>query len=433
MRRFTEALIDRLMIVLVALFVVFGAIVVWRLNIIAERVLRAGAIQDARLLAVTITEFRSLYTSEVVARLRERGTPVVHDYPDHEGAIPLPATLSIELGKRIGGAQFGAEVRLYSDYPFPWRKDGGVRDEFEKEALETLRQRPDGPFFRFENYGGRPSLRYAVADTMRSACVKCHNAHPSSPKRDWNVGDVRGVLEIVAPLDNATALATRSIYQDSALILVGGAFSALAFGLTMGRLRKNARTLRTRNEDLRKLAVELRASNEVLERQSTTDALTGLLNRRSLDTNLALEWRRATREGRNVAVLMIDVDDFKAFNDRYGHAAGDECLKAVARVLSARSRRTGDWAARYGGEEFAIVLPHTSLAHALDIAESIRVDVARLQIAHEASEVASTVTVSIGAAEMSASSNVEPTALVEAADRALYEAKRAGRNRVVGA
>lgn len=96
------------------------------------------------------------------------------------------------LGRRIGEGNLDAQTRLYSDYPFPWRRDeGGPRDNFEQEALKELRRNPDKPFTRIEEFQGRNTLRYATADLMRPSCVQCHNTHPQSPKRDWKTGNVR--------------------------------------------------------------------------------------------------------------------------------------------------------------------------------------------------------------------------------------------------
>jgi hypothetical protein len=140
----------------------------------------------------------------VVARVRELGIEATHDYLSKPGAIPLPATMSVALGKRISDRASGMQVRLYSDYPFPWRRDdGGPRDDFEREALNRLRQNPDEPFYRFQDYRGRSSLRYATASRMRATCIACHNTLKDSPRTDWKEGDVRGVFEVIFPVDKA--------------------------------------------------------------------------------------------------------------------------------------------------------------------------------------------------------------------------------------
>lgn len=171
--------------------------------------------------------------------------------------------------------------------------------------------------------------------------------------------------------------------------------------------------------------------NLELERLAQQDGLTHLANRRHFDNVLEREWERLRREGRSMAVLFIDVDFFKPYNDTYGHAAGDECLAAIGEVLACAARRPGDLAARYGGEEFVLVLPGTDAAGACEVAERIQQDVRALALRHEGSSVASHVTVSIGvAAQVPGAGEVAQTVL-DAADKAVYAAKRRGRNRVV--
>src|SRR5262249_30957263 len=164
------------------------------------------ALQDASFYAQALADFRTLYTSEVVETVRPRGIEVTHDYMSHAGAIPLPVTLTMLLGERISAHEAGAQVRLSSRYPFPaGRGEGGLRDAFAHAAGDALQRTPAASFHRVEEVQGRPALRYATADLMRPGCVNCHNAHPASPKTDWQTGDVRAVLEIIFPLDTAVA------------------------------------------------------------------------------------------------------------------------------------------------------------------------------------------------------------------------------------
>ncbi len=160
------------------------------------------------------------------------------------------------------------------------------------------------------------------------------------------------------------------------------------------------------------------------------DGLTGMPNRRHFDEQLDVEWRRAARAGSPLSVLMLDVDHFKRFNDRYGHQAGDECLKAVAGALAARIQRAGDILARYGGEEFVVVLPNTPPERAAIVAQGLCERVAALGIPHEDSSTADIVSVSIGVAGTLDARAGTPQNLVALADEALYAAKTAGRNRV---
>jgi diguanylate cyclase (GGDEF)-like protein len=220
--------------------------------------------------------------------------------------------------------------------------------------------------------------------------------------------------------------------------------AAASFILLMLLTRNSALYTRlvAAHERERGLAVEL-------QRLSVTDGLTGVANRRAFEQALDSEWRRTLRYKTPLALLMIDVDYFKRFNDAYGHVNGDECLRRVAKVIASNARRAGDVAARYGGEEFAILLPHTETGEARMLAERICEQVLQLAISHEASAVAAHVTVSIGVAGATAAMSFEPdeggggandnrppiapppaVTLVSSADRALYAAKAAGRNRV---
>jgi diguanylate cyclase (GGDEF)-like protein/PAS domain S-box-containing protein len=163
------------------------------------------------------------------------------------------------------------------------------------------------------------------------------------------------------------------------------------------------------------------------------DGLTGIANRRRLDAELEREWRRGSRSRVPLSLVLIDVDAFKSFNDLYGHPAGDDCLRQVAAALADVSRRAADLVARYGGEEFAMVLPDLDAAGARQLAEAARARVEALAIAHAGSAAAPVVTVSAGTATRYPGRGGSPAALVAAADRALYLAKRQGRNRVQAA
>lgn len=171
--------------------------------------------------------------------------------------------------------------------------------------------------------------------------------------------------------------------------------------------------------------------NHQLAVLSVTDALTRLANRRRFDAVWLDEWQRALRQATPLAVIMLDVDHFKAYNDHYGHQQGDECLRRVGEVLLTTVRRAGELVARYGGEEFVVVLPGTSVIHAMAVAESIRANIQAAGIAHAHSGVAAVVTVSLGVAVGIPTQGDARDALVHAADAALYRAKDQGRNRVV--
>jgi diguanylate cyclase (GGDEF)-like protein/PAS domain S-box-containing protein len=170
-----------------------------------------------------------------------------------------------------------------------------------------------------------------------------------------------------------------------------------------------------------------------LETLAIEDSLTGLANRRRFDERLKEEWARAYRDRSSLALLMIDVDHFKAYNDEYGHPAGDACLRLVAKIIAAETQRAGDLAARYGGEEFAMLLPNTDAVGCAQVGERIRKAIHDAGLVHDSNQAAGCVTASVGGATCRPA--LERTAgvssLVEAADRALYAAKDAGRNRLM--
>lgn len=174
---------------------------------------------------------------------------------------------------------------------------------------------------------------------------------------------------------------------------------------------------------------ELRLAHYDLERIAKTDSLTGLPNRRCFDAALAQEWSRGCRTGNSVALILIDIDWFKLYNDHYGHVLGDECLRQVAQLIGKHIKRPADLAARYGGEEFVILLPETELAGAIEVAEEVRSAIEAAKIEHRGNT-AGIVTVSAGVASNHQDGVILPTDLLEKADSLLYRAKKLGRNRV---
>jgi two-component system, chemotaxis family, response regulator WspR len=181
---------------------------------------------------------------------------------------------------------------------------------------------------------------------------------------------------------------------------------------------------------LEKSQRELAEANQILQRLSSLDGLTGISNRRRFDEVLKAEWQRAIRHSTSLSLIMLDIDFFKLYNDRYGHQGGDECLKSVARILEGSARRDSDLVARYGGEEFAVILPETGTMGAMEVAETMRANIERQNIPHESSRVSDHVTVSMGVATWVPERDSEPDELISRADQALYKAKENGRNQV---
>lgn len=175
-------------------------------------------------------------------------------------------------------------------------------------------------------------------------------------------------------------------------------------------------------------STDYKKAQSALEELSITDELTGLHNRRFFNENLHIEWSRGIRSQEPLSFILLDIDFFKQYNDTYGHTAGDDCLRSVARVLQHSLLRSSDMATRYGGEEFGLLLPNTTLEGAFEVAERIRSAIERLNIPHDTNQAAAHVTLSDGIACLKPSSEVNPSELVALADEALYKAKSQGRN-----
>ena len=207
--------------------------------------------------------------------------------------------------------------------------------------------------------------------------------------------------------------------EDETRALTGGAVDFISKPINGTVVRARVRTHLT-----------LKRQNDLLRRMTVTDGLTGVANRRCFDETMDTEWRRCERAGLSIALILADIDHFKAFNDHYGHQAGDTCLKAVAGVLGGCVRHPPDLVARYGGEEFVCVLPHETLDGAITVAQRMLDRVRVMDIPHTRSTSADRVTVSLGIAAVTPNRDVAPASLIAAADARLYEAKTAGRNRL---
>jgi diguanylate cyclase (GGDEF) domain/hemerythrin-like metal-binding domain len=185
--------------------------------------------------------------------------------------------------------------------------------------------------------------------------------------------------------------------------------------------------LENRVKELEYVKAELEEANRLLSHLSSHDGLTGILNRRSFDEIVEREWNKCYQENSSISIILLDVDFFKKYNDIYGHVAGDNCLKLIAKTISKTAIKPSDYAVRYGGEEFAVILPKTNEEEALKVAEQIRLNIKDLGIEHRGSSIPE-VTVSLGIAESKPSRSNSIENMIHRADKALYRAKCLGRN-----
>jgi diguanylate cyclase (GGDEF)-like protein len=262
------------------------------------------------------------------------------------------------------------------------------------------------------------------ADTLRSRKPRIHNDYPTEPTRR---GLPRGHLPLLRHMGVP-------VLKEGRVVAIGGvankespydASDLRQLLLFTNRLWSIVEAKRSK--------ADLAEANAELSRLARIDSLTGIANRRTFDAFLEMQWRTAAREGAAISLLMADIDSFKAYNDTYGHQAGDEALRRVASVIAGASRRLSDLAARYGGEEFSAILPNTGSESALGLARSIVAEVAALRIPHALST-GGIVSISVGVATLVPSRDGREASgtLVAQADAALYEAKRRGKNRAVG-
>jgi signal transduction histidine kinase len=266
-RRLAKLILERPLLLLGVLFLLGTFALITQLQRLNDELIKTSALQNVRVLTNAVTQFRTLYTSEVIDRIDEKVVPVSHDYLQQNGAIPLPATLTLMLGEKIGSAA-DVTTRLYSPYPFPWRSTrGGLRDQFAQDAWSYLQREPDQAFYRVEIVDGRQMLRFATADRMRISCIGCHNSHPDSPRKGWQVGDVRGVLEIDRPIDASQALASSQL-MTTFLMMMGLLFALLLLlRFVLRRLRLSLELAESSVQDSEAANAELRA--EIVRRQRT--------------------------------------------------------------------------------------------------------------------------------------------------------------------
>ncbi len=255
-----------------------------------------------------------------------------------------------------------------------------------KEVGETFKDGPNSKFF------------YMAPLKVEKECLKCH------AKQGYKEGDIRGGISIVMPLPHRSYVIT--LILGNVVIGLMGVLGIILFG---ARLDK---------------------AYGIIQRQAVIDALTGIANRRAFMERMPVEFKRSLRGHNPLSVIMVDIDHFKAYNDTYGHIAGDECLKAIAGRIQETIKRPGDFCARYGGEEFIVLLSDTKQESAMLIAEQIRANVEKMKKPHEKSLPWGVVTISLGVATMSGDAAVSDEILLQQADKALYAAKENGRNRV---
>lgn len=244
----------------------------------------------------------------------------------------------------------------------------------------------------------RPYYFYMAPLRTEKACLQCH------AKQGYREGDIRGGISVTFPFEGRAPVVVMLLSH------VGIALLGL-FGIAL-------------------VSKKLKESYAIIERQAVMDALTGIPNRRSFSENIVREFDRSRRNGEPLSLIMGDIDCFKAYNDTYGHSAGDICLRRVAREIKACLNRPGDLCARFGGEEFIVILTATKCRGAMNVAERIRGAIEAMRIEHRQSSCSDVVTMSFGVSTMVDGNVLSYEELVKQADEAMYQAKQGGKNQV---
>ena len=304
-----------------------------------------------------------------------------------------PAFMTRQIAE-IAAQKKGVQFHITSLKPIrpenrPTLREEKALEAFEKgihEIGEVVESESDSSFF------------YMAPLKIERACLKCHAS------QGYREGDIRGGISVTLPF--IPKLPLMVLVQSHIVIGLLGVVVIIAFGK------------------------RLHESHKEIKRQAVSDALTGIPNRRSFSERIFTEYSRSRREKRPLSVILGDIDNFKSYNDTYGHNAGDKCLKKVANRIQATLKRPGDFCARYGGEEFIVILPNTGEEGAVLIAEEIRSNIVNMKIPYDISLPLKTVTMSFGVATLDVDESVSHEELIIRSDKALYEAKEKGRNRV---
>jgi PAS domain S-box-containing protein len=259
------------MLFLAVLLFVGMTIILLHLGRLSTSIKESTSLTAAARYSAALTEFRNFYAQEIVPRAKAGGIHVTSEYKTESGAIPIPATLSIELGKQITASGSGARVTVFSDYPFPRRAAERRLDRFERDALAALRAKPTEPYYRFEQFNGEVSLRYALPTIMKKECVNCHNTHPQSPKRDWKEGDVRGVQEVIMPLEKEALKIRTGLFESFGIMMTITLIGLGILWMVIGGFRRSVERTHELAEQQRAINAELQT--QIAERQRAEEAV----------------------------------------------------------------------------------------------------------------------------------------------------------------
>nr|CAA6800457.1 MAG: Multi-sensor hybrid histidine kinase [uncultured Thiotrichaceae bacterium] len=327
---------------ILSILVIAGtAFVFWFSHQKSEAITERTMVNEAKEFADSVAQFRTFYSKNIVPSAKEHGIEFSHDYAN-SAKLPLPATLSVDFGKFLANTDSNYGVRLYSDSPFPWRIEegtGGPKDEFEAWAINELRKAPEAPVWRIETTDKGQVLRYAKADRLSESCLGCHNSYPGTPKNNWQVGDVRGVLSITRPVGTLSHETREMMMQSFFMLTIMGGTLLVILTLALRSMRASLNNAQRAEKNARdanqKLTLGIEEREQLSRDLQTSQTKTRAIVDSILDAIIVIDHRGIIIEtnpavldvfgytqeeiiGKNVSSLMSD--DQAKYHDQ--HLAG---------------------------------------------------------------------------------------------------------------
>ncbi|WP_350336089.1 EAL domain-containing protein [Coralliovum pocilloporae] len=380
--------------------------------------------RSAETYATVIMDIQNFYSDAIVKHGKRTGIRIERDYRTSETpTIPFPASFTIDLTRNLSKRYEDLQFRYYSDYSFREAADGTPRDQFENDALSVLSQGKTDRFQKLDTINGQTVFRLAQPIRMEQGCVDCHNTIAGSPKTDWKVGEIRGVLGVTVPVQNYSIWSIGEL--GSSIYLVLGLYallSALVFFAFLfmtkyqqERFQKNA--MQEKNVKLKRAARQI---SELAYTDSVTQVGNRVMFRRELDLCLS----RVSKQGKSYAIVLVDLDHFKNVNDSYGYEAGDFLLAEIANRLVKLAGPDG-LVARLSGDEFALIITdHQDKQILEDCCRTAR-DILGQTVVYDGQHLMPSV--SIGAVRTPLD-GIDPDRLLVNAGHALRSVKAAGRH-----
>jgi class 3 adenylate cyclase len=336
-----------------SLFVISISLIVFNIYSVANALTEESAEQYAEQYLNALAQARSTYSSEVVARVRDHGIGIAQDYRARDGNIPFPATFSIILSNRISNDHLDIDTNLYSDYPWPWRIDGGPRDDFEKAALESLRENLDEQsYVRIATNNGVRMMRYARPVIMQESCVACHNSMESSPKKDWEVGDVRGVHAVSLTLPVITSVIMDRFSSTSLLMLGGTVISLLLLAIFIRELRRSLLLVESYARETAATNLVLTNTNAAFSRFVPHEFLGYLKKEKIIDVSLG---DNAQKE---MTVLFSDIRNFTTISEKLSPEENFTFINNYLKIMGPIVRENGGFIDKYIGDAIMALFPH---------------------------------------------------------------------------